>query len=350
MSDMENFYKNQNQLFKPHPNIKFNSVDKMQINLYSCGPKIHRFRFSTKIVDELLEIKNKDKIILCIHGEEQILNLWANYLSGKTPGFEIRLYKYDNPWYLAKTYTSMNTPCKYTCKLDDDALISRYVWDYMIDNLDKLSDKNPVIAPIFTNGIPSTELFVEDFLNEEDQKTAHSLFLSGTILRNQWNLDYEDVNNKIKSMKKWDGREYWDYMENADIKWETSVDPATGKLVPWSYFAVRGVHPARFSKEYNMFIADRIIENKDKFFGKNDYRLEEYHAPYWTNNIVVATNDFWLKSVPIHNDGWDEGCMNLRMMMDESRVLYVRNGFGIHMAYGMTEGQPEIERYYTENL
>ena len=347
---MSDFFKTQNQLFSPDPNIQFNSVDKLQINLYSCSSKNSRFKFSTRIMDELCEIKNKDKVVVCIHAEPELLNLWSQYFSDKNVDFELNIYQHQNPWYLARTYTALQTPCKYTCKVDDDALISRHVWDYMIENLDKLSEKNPIIAPIFTNGIPSAELFAEDFLDGDDLEKLYELFLSGRIAVNQWGLDYSEVNDKIASMEKWDGREYWDYMETADTKWQTQVDPSTGELIPWSYFQVRGVHPARFSKEINMFLADVIIKNKEKFFDKNEYWLEEYPAPHWTNNIVVATTDFWIKSLPIHNDGWDEGNMNLRMLMDESRVLYVRNGFGIHMAYGMTEGQAEIERYYTENL
>ena len=340
---MEDFTKIQNQLFRENPNVEYNSDDRLQINLFSCSNKNARFKISTRILDELLEIKNKDKIRLVIHAEGELVDMWVQYLSTKTIGFELNLVKHETSWYLSRTYESLNTPCKYSCKVDDDALISRHVWDYMIENLDKLSYENPVIAPIFTNGIPSVEMFVEDFLDPDDVEKAHELFLDGYILEDQWNLNYSEVNEKIASMSKWDGREYWDYMEDADTKWETSP-------VPWSYFQVRGVHPARFSKEYNMFIADRIFANRDKFFAKNEYRLEEYHAPYWTNNIFVSTTDFWKNTMPIHNDGWDEGNMNLRMLMDNSRVLYVRNGFGIHMAYGMTEGQSEIERYYTENI
>lgn len=317
--------------------------NKLQINMFSCGHRSHRFPLSVKMVQELSNIKNIDKIRLCIHAEQPIVDLWTQYFQANKPNYEVRLYRYPNSHYLSRVHNAQNTEYKYSCKLDDDVLISRHVWDYMIDNLDIIDNERfPIIAPILTNGIPSTDLFVRDFLNEEDQKKAHSLFLS-TQLPDLWGLDYSQINEKIRSMKKWDGREYWDFVAKADTKWETNP-------VPWSYFIVRGIHPARISAEYNLFIANKIIQNKDKFFGKNEYSLETYHAPYFTNNLFIAETKYWVDTLPLHNDGWDEGQLSLRMMMDNSSVLYVKNGFGIHMAYGMTEQQMLIENTYIKNL
>jgi hypothetical protein len=38
------------------------------------------------------------------------------------------------------------------------------------------------------------------------------------------------------------------------------------------------------------------------------------------------------------------------MSLDKATPLYIRNGFAIHMAYGMTAGQQDIEDYYISNL
>jgi len=38
------------------------------------------------------------------------------------------------------------------------------------------------------------------------------------------------------------------------------------------------------------------------------------------------------------------------MRLDNSSPLYIRNGYAIHMAYGMTRGQQEIESYYIQNF
>lgn len=311
--------------------------------MFSCKHKNHRFDFSVKMFNEIQQIKNIDSIKFVVHAQEEVIQAWYHHLSTYGTNIDVSLAQYPSQRYLDRVYSAQSSECKYSCKLDDDVLISRHVWDYMIENLDKITNETPIIAPILTNGIPTVDLFIEDFLSEEDLKIAHDLLLKGRITENQWGLDYSKVNEKIENMVQWNGREFWDFMDVVDTGHERLP-------VPWSYFSVRGVHPARYSKEFNLFIARKVAENKEKFFGKNDYRLETYKAPYFTNNLFIAETEYWKNTTPLHNDGWDEGQLTLRMLMDESSVLYVRNGFGIHMAYGMTEGQREIEREYTEKL
>lgn len=319
-------------------------INKLQINILSCGHRQYRFPLTVKMVNEICNIQNKDKIRLCIHAEEPVINAWKTYFSNNKPNIEVYVFKYKNSNYLDRVKMAQNTDFKYSCKLDDDVLISRHVWDYIIENLDIISTKHPIIAPILTNGMPSVEMFVEDFLENNDKQITYNLFKNKLIPVNQWGLDYSKINEKIKSMKSWDGREYWDYVAIADTGWERLP-------VPWHYFTVRGVHPARFSFDFNMFIATKVIQNKEKFFNKNNYYLQEYPAPYFTNNMFVCETDYWKYSLnSFEEDGWDEGHLTLRMMMDNASILYVRNGFGIHMAYGMTENAGHLENYYLENI
>ena len=318
-------------------------MSKLQINLLSCGHRSHRFPMSVKMVQEISNIKNIDQIRLCIHGEQQVIDAWKRYFTENKPNFDVRIYQYGNSNYLDRVKNAHSTECPYSCKLDDDVLISRHVWDYIIENLDLISDEHPIIAPVLTNGMPSVDLFIRDFLSPEDLKTAHELLLSGSVMQNLWGLDYSKINEKIHSMKTWNAREYWDFVSTVDTKWD--INP-----VPWHYFNVRGVHPARFSAEFNLFIAQKVFENPNKFFGKNEYSLETFKAPYFTNNMFVSKTKYWVDTLPLFDDGWDEGQLSLRMLMDNTSILYVKNGFGIHMAYGMTDKQMLIERTYIENL
>lgn len=309
----------------------------------SCKDRFHRFPFSQKMVNELQQSKNSDNTKLCIHAEGETADVWKQYIDNNNTNLETVVYKYSNLNYTDRIKVAHSTNCEYSCKIDDDVLFSRHVWDYMIDNLDSISEKNPIMSPILSNGIPNVDLFVKDFLNEEDLTIAKSLFLKGEVQANLWGLDYSEINKKIKKMEVWDDREYWDFVTNVDTKWDV-------RNVPWYYFIVRGVHPARFSFEYNNFIANKILENRSKFFEKQNYYLEEYPAPYFTNNIFICKTNFWRDSFKLFYDGWDEGQLTLKMLMNKAQVLYVRNGFGIHMAYGMTQNQRVIEETYIRNL
>lgn len=316
-------------------------MEQLQINMFCSKPE--RFRFALRSYTEISKAKNRNKLRVCLHTESNTVEDWKNFFSDKKPDFKVMLAVHKTPTYLEKVYLAHKTDCLYSCKLDDDTLLSSHVWDFIIDNLNKINESTPIIAPILTNGIPSVEFFIEDFLDKEEKEQAFKLLLKGRINPNEWGLNYNPINEKINAMKTWCGREYWDFVSQTNTEW-------LERPVPWHYYHVRGVHPARYSEEYNMFIADCIFKKRDKFFSKQEYSLEEYEAPYFTNNMFVSKTDYWKETLQLFDDGFDEGQLTLQKDIDNSKILYVRNGFGIHMAYGMTANQQKIQQYYMNNL
>lgn len=313
----------------------------LQINLF-CA-KLSRFKFALKMVKEIEKISDKSSIKLCIYGEQKNIELWVDYFTANKPTFKVELIKLDTAEYRLKVNYAHKSSYKYSCKMDDDILMSCHVWEFIIDNLNKITQTNPIIAPIFTNGIPSADMFVQDFLNDDEISAAHKLFLNGRINAYEWGLDYSQINSNIQKMTDWCDKSYWSMVSKVDTQWDV-------RPLPWYYYMVRGVHPARYSREYNMFIADCIIKNTEKFFNKQDYKFETFEAPYFCNNLFVCETSFWSESFKLFNDGWDEGQLTLKMGLDKATPLYIRNGFAIHMAYGMTAGQQDIEDYYISNL
>jgi len=319
------------------------STPRLQINLFTCGHKEYRIPLFLKMIEEISKSKYIDFLSLYIYAEARTADIVKQYFLNNKPKIKIYLTELASASYPERVKFAHKSECEYSCKMDDDVLMSSHVWDYVYENLDKLTQQTPVIAPIFTNGIPSADLFVQDFLSDEDKKTAHELFLTGPVADSEWGLDYTGVNQKIRSMQEWNDGEYWSTLTTINTKWD--VNP-----VPWYYCIVRGVHPARYSKEYNFFVADKIFENKDKFFDKQEYRLETYKAPYFCNNLFFCKTEYWRDTYTLFTDGWDEGQLTLQMRLDKANPLYIRNGFAIHMAYGMTRGQREIEERYIQLL
>lgn len=316
--------------------------NKLQINLFSSNHREYRFPFTVKAIQELNNITDKSKVKLCIHAEQSVVNKWRNYFSSNPLSIETLIIQYPNSNYLNRVEFSQRTDFKYSCKLDDDVMISRHVWDYIISNLDAINDEHPIIAPVLTNGMPSNYLFVRDFLNDEEREIAHKIFLK-TKIENHFHMDYSRIDKKVKSMKEWNDREYWDFVSTVDIGEDNPN-------IPWPHFIARGIHPSRLSFEYNMYVAQLIMKNKDKFYGKHNYSFETYVTPYFTNNMFVSETKYWKDTLPLCGGGFDEGQLSIRLMMDQSSILYVKNGFGIHMAYGHTHGADQIEKFYTENI
>jgi hypothetical protein len=75
-----------------------------------------------------------------------------------------------------------------------------------------------------------------------------------------------------------------------------------------------------------------------------------YNTVYFCNNLTFIKTEFWKESQSTFKDGWDEGQMNVYSKIKNMHPVYVRNSCGIHMAYGCTEGQKDIEQEYINNL
>lgn len=319
------------------------SVPKLQINLFSCQQKEYRTPLTLKMIDEISKSKYISDFALYIYTEPQRSAVFKQYFASNKSGLKVYLVEMGTSSYPDRVSFAHKSLSPYSCKMDDDVLMSHHVWDFVYENLDKINDKNPIIVPLFTNGIPSADLFVQDFLTEEDIRAARKYFLTDSVADTEWGLDYSNINKEISTWSEWDDAKYWDFVARVDTGWSS-------RSVPWYYYMVRGVHPARYSRDYNIFIADKISQDKEKFFRKNNYRLETYKAPYVCNNLFFSKTEFWRSTYSLFNDGWDEGQLTLQMDLDKSAPLYIRNGFAIHMAYGMTRGQREIENHYITSL
>jgi len=326
--------------------INIMATAKLQINLFICkhAGRVDRTPITLRMIDEIMKSKYVNQMCLHIYYTDKAArSTFEDFFKIKDTPLMVTLIELNSVDYTEKVNLAHKSESEFSCKLDDDILMSQYVWDYAFESLDNLTDNNPVMAPIFTNGIPSADLFVQDFLDVSKIQEAHEIFLTEPVADAEWGLDFTGANNKIRSMSTWNEREYWDAMETIDTKWNTNGSP-------WFYSIVRGVHPARYSKVYNMFIANEVINNKEKFFKKHEYRLETFKAPYFCNNLFFSKTDFWRESYKLFHDGWDEGQLTAQMNSTNAMPFYIRNGFAIHMAYGLTRGQQEIEAYYIQHF
>ena len=121
--------------------------------------------------------------------------------------------------------------------------------------------------------------------------------------------------------------------------------------MPWFYTIVKGIHPARFSYDFNMFLAKHAVNNKSALLDKQKYYLDTtYPTPYLCDNLFFSKTEFYVKSQELFFDHWDEGQVNMLSQQRGQTPAYVRNCYGIQPAYGCTKGQQEIEEYYIKNL
>lgn len=319
----------------------------IQINLFNSSENKYRLPLVKAALIELANIKeeNKKEIQLYVYCHENDNDLWEEMLYPVVgAGIEAILASMPTDAYEHKMQVAQQTTTEYFCKWDDDVFINRHVWDYMIENRSILDDPTvSVLAPTLSNGMPSVELFIEDFLTEEEKQEVHRIFLKDNIDENIFGCNFQEVREYIENLEKWDGKEYWKLVDR--------VNPIKDKIgLPWYYTIVKGVHPARFSYDYNMFIAKHAVNKKEVVFNSSEFFLEKYITPYFCNNLFITRTDFYLQAQKVFFDNWDEGQLTMYANQTDKSPVYVRNCYGIHMAYGCTVKQKDIEKYYIDNL
>jgi hypothetical protein len=318
----------------------------IQINLFNSSEKNYRIPLVKAALKEFAQIRdeNKSKVILVAYCHEKDEKLWESLLIPVVEsGIEVSMAAMMNDDYIDKVKLAHQSDLPYICKWDDDVFINKYVWDYMIENIHIVDEPDTaVLAPILSNGMPTVELFVEDFLTKAEQKHVYDIFLKDNVVRDMWHCNYDDVYKGIEDMKKWCGEDFWKLVH--------TNNPIKYRHQPWHFINAKGIHPARFSYDYNMFAANHAINNLDMLMEKRDYSLGKYKAPYFCNNLFMSRTEFYITSQTLYFDYWDEGQMTALMHIRNQSPTYVRNSYGIQPAYGCTNRQREVEQYYMDNL
>lgn len=320
----------------------------IQVNLLTSSNPHYENRLSlTKLaLREFFNISshNKPLVKFVLYCNESQTSKWENILFElDVVGIDSHIVSLPNDDYMLKVESMKTTDCEYMCKWDDDVFINRHVWNYMIENASTVKNSEySVLAPILTNGIPTVDLFVEDFMNVEEQAYVSSIFLNEGVAPHMWGCSYAGINDAIKNMTSWNRKEYWNLV--------AAHNQVAGTSLPWYFSIVKGVHPARFSERYNKFIIDFTIRNSDKVFSAGNYYLESVHTPYFCNNLFLTSTEFYKESQTMFYDHWDEGQLTVLSNRLNKTPVYIRNSYGIHMAYGCTANQVGIETEFSQRF
>lgn len=306
----------------------------IQINILTHNPS--RIEYTLKSLEYLKKIRkeNKTEIKIVIHHSYD-KNFWtkiANDLITNDIETIVVYTQNTSSNYLDKIRKCLETSCEYSCSMDDDIFISNYLWDYIIENISILdSEENLLLTPLLSNGIPTVDLFIEDYFNDTDKEDINKIF-KNTFINNYWDVDYSSLN---KNRDKWD-LSYYD-----DVK-----------KINHHY---KGIHPVRISYDAHYKIADLICNDFDKLLSKNDFYIERYKFPYFCNSFFLIKSTIWRKILnreELYKDIYDEVPLNLYMEENNLNLCFIRNGFSIHMAYNTIgiDQQRKIENFYIENL
>ncbi len=306
----------------------------IQINYLSHN--YYRLNFSLYVIDQLKKIENKNKIKLNILSTNNC-RLWENKIKELLDlGIDVTCTCIQNGIYMNKINYAINSNLEYSCKMDDDILINHYLWDYIIENINVLNNKEILfLTPLISNGIPTTDLFIESFMNDEDKKIIYDIFLKTEMPKEKWGVDYSSLNECTINTDKWDYNKFYDLVNNIN-----------------HYY--KGIHPVRLSYDAHKKIAEVILDNFEQFMKNNNYNISLINRPYFCNSFFFIKTNIWKNIVNNKNlfvDPFDEVPLSLYMQKNKLFIGIIDNGFCLHMAYNtLGEYQHDIENLYFKNI
>lgn len=266
------------------------------------------------------ENKNIWKMLILTHSNDN--EFYVEQLKKFNINYEIFNFGSDSNNYMnkmkfASDYANINN-YKYIMKYDNDILMKSETLDYIIDNLYLLDDdKNLLISPILSTGIPSVEYFMDDFFDDENKEKIRELILK-TNFYNRDGVNYSVLNKHTINSNKWNREEFFQDVSRLNHHY-------------------MGIHPVRINIDVINYINNYIIENKKIFY---DSRKKEIFidnkSPYFCDSLFCIKNDTYKNIIndnSLYVDTFDEVPINKYYKNHNLNLLFVRNDFCIHMYY-----------------
>ena len=226
--------------------------------------------------------------------------------------------------YKAKMWAMLEENSKYTVKFDEDIIMSNHVWDYMIENREVLYEdpKTLLLTPVVNIGVPTCDMFIEDFCSDEQKQKLHSMFLQQDMQKTAgetWaieNSEFNKLNIHTTDADEWNPDEYW-----------KTVDGLSAEL--------KGVHPVRVDFEAQSYLADAVVNNVPAFLEEREYSIDTTHRPYLCNDACMMRTDVY-RNINEFSEflPYDEIPMNAYRRSKDLRFGFMRNGLALHTLYG----------------
>lgn len=312
----------------------------IQINLFSTTDR--RLPIAFGHMDQMSKIKPEllDKSLLKVFCYKLHEEQWKKKLATTNIPYEICAMRspegsYTGYDYKERTNICLQSPSKYSVRIDDDLFMSAPLWNFLLGTMDEVLSQERVHAytPMFSTGMPHIDWFVEDFMTDTEKATIREMFRKHSVPAKPWfpQCDYTHLQKLVEKMDKWDTEAWW-------------KEVLTGHNTPF-----QSIHPIRFSAEANAYLMERIFANFDKILEEQEYEcmaLTGYPCSHWT----CTRTETWKQAVaefgPI--DPFDELSMQCTERKHGRSIVYIRKGFAIHPCHGYVPDREKIDEKYAE--
>jgi hypothetical protein len=297
-----------------------------------------RYFVFEKFIDEIKNIKNKEGVKILIVNSSNDLSFYDNEL--RNSGLEYDLAGVECPQsnYLPKVRYAIeyakNNGYPYIMKFDNDVLVPSYTFDYIIDNLYLLDDKNLTISPTISTGIPSVEYFLDDFFSKDESLNIRNEFKKCLFHIQEGVMDYTHLNLfTVENSGDWN---YDEYISGMNSYMNNLTDIGNGRTPDGYCKFYKGIHPIRHGFG-NTQINEGIIKNKERFFSEKECGIiKTKNSTYLCDMCFVIKTDIYDRIINKENliiDGCDEIPINRFSWDNGLSHLVVKSGYAIHITY-----------------
>ena len=288
-------------------------------------PQFHKLLF---FFMDRIKPENKARIklnILATKGQEGVF--------GEVPdGIEYEIIYFPRMLnYPDKNLFSVTQSETYSIKLDEDILLSNYIWDFIIENIERV-DEVMFMSPILSANIPFIDEYVSGLFTEEEKKAIEDSFRRVKFGK-AWGVDYSALNKYTVDAEEWNPVEYWRAVES-EIK-----------------HSYKGMHPLRSSEESHNLLNEYSLNYLDKIFGAGDFSLTERDMVYFTNSFYAIRTDRWKEAVSRRDlfvDLYDEVPVNRFMHEKGLKALAIDNGYAMHLSFNNVRNLKKENALYNE--
>jgi hypothetical protein len=175
------------------------------------------------------------------------------------------------------------------------------------------------MSPILSTTIPSCELFLDHFLPKEESNLIKSYFLEQSMPDGLFDVNYSPLNEATINSKEWDYKKYYRILDSLPTE-------------------TKGMHPIRISYNAQTKLNDFILNSHTKIVEKNNYSVIEFDTPYFTNNLFLIKTKLWKDIIDSYGQPYDEIPISNFHRKNNTKILLIKNGFGIHTMYNTIYG------------
>jgi hypothetical protein len=219
--------------------------------------------------------------------------------------------------YILKVRWACDQDAEYSFKWDEDVFINEHVIKYMMDNTKLLDNpENMLIAPALSNGIPTNDMFADEYLTADERATLHAYYLK-TSVPNMWDAGFDKLDDHTIRASKWDSKAFYDEVSKVN-----------------HYY--RGIHPIRINYAATEYLDSLLLQKTDEYNKPREYDMVANPGPYFCNSLFLIKTKLWKEianNEGLFRDAFDEVPINLYRHLYDKKMWFVRNAFGVHPIY-----------------